>query len=190
MELRESIENYQPFDNDEEEIKSRIIRNMDIYPDVLTRDNDKCHFASSALVLNKERSKALVVYHNVYRSWLTPGGHADGDSDLLHVALKEVEEETGQKATVLDDNIFQLSISPIVGHMKRGKFVKPHEHMDAFYLLEADDSLPLTYIPDESQGVKWIPIEGLLDEDNTVSFMHPVHKRMVKKLIRDGYIKK
>ena len=45
MKLRESIENYQPFDNDEEEIKSRIIRNMDIYPDVLTRDNDKCHFA-------------------------------------------------------------------------------------------------------------------------------------------------
>ena len=190
MKLRESIDNYQPFDKDEEEIKSRIIKYMDLYPDVLTRENEKCHFASSGLVLNKERSKVLMIFHNTYNSWLTPGGHADGDSDLLHVALKEVEEETGQTATVLDDNIFQLSISPIVGHMKRGKYVEPHDHLDAFYLLEADDSIPLVYRPDESQGVKWATIGELLDEENTVPFMHSVHKRMVKKLIKDGYISK
>lgn len=190
MELRDKIERYQPFDADEEKIKSRILSLMNNYPDVLTRDNDKCHFASSGLVLNKERSKILVVHHNIYKSWLTPGGHADGDSDLLRVALKEVQEETGQEATILDPNIFQLSISPIEGHMKRGKFVKSHEHLDAFYLLQADDSIPLVFRPDESQGARWATIDEFLDEDNTVSFMHPVHKRMVKKLIRDGYIYK
>ena len=136
MKLRESIERYQPFDNEEEEIKKNILKYMDKYSDVLTRNNDKCHFTSSGIVLNKERTKVLMVFHNIYNSWIVPGGHADGDSDLLHVALKEVEEETGQKATVLDKNIFQLSISPIEGHMKRGKYVEPHYHLDVLYLLE------------------------------------------------------
>ena len=190
MKLRESIERYQPFDNEEEEIKKNILKYMDKYSDVLTRNNDKCHFTSSGIVLNKERTKVLMVFHNIYNSWIVPGGHADGDSDLLHVALKEVEEETGQKATVLDKNIFQLSISPIEGHMKRGKYVEPHYHLDVLYLLEADDTIPLVYREDESQGVKWATIDESLDEDITVPFMHSVQKRIVDKLIIEGFINK
>ena len=190
MKLRESIERYQPFDKEEEEIKKNILKYMDKYSDVLTRNNDKCHFTSSGIVLNKERTKVLMVFHNIYNSWIVPGGHADGDSDLLHVALKEVEEETGQKATVLDKNIFQLSISPIEGHMKRGKYVEPHYHLDVLYLLEADDTIPLVYREDESQGVKWATIDESLDEDITVPFMHSVQKRIVDKLIREGFINK
>lgn len=190
MKLRESIERYQPFDNEEEEIKKNILKYMDKYSDVLTRNNDKCHFTSSGIVLNKERTKVLMVFHNIYNSWIVPGGHADGDSDLLHVALKEVEEETGQKATVLDKNIFQLSISPIEGHMKRGKYVEPHYHLDVLYLLEADDTIPLVYREDESQGVKWATIDESLDEDITVPFMHSVQKRIVDKLIKEGFINK
>ena len=190
MKLRESIESYQPFDNEEEKIKKNILKYMDKYSDVLTRNNDKCHFTSSGIVLNKERTKVLMVFHNIYNSWIVPGGHADGDSDLLHVALKEVEEETGQKATVLDKNIFQLSISPIEGHMKRGKYVEPHYHLDVLYLLEADDTIPLVYREDESQGVKWATIDESLDEDITVPFMHSVQKRIVDKLIKEGFINK
>lgn len=190
MKLRESIERYQPFDNEEEEIKKNILKYMDKYSDVLTRNNDKCHFTSSGIVLNKERTKVLMVFHNIYNSWIVPGGHADGDGDLLHVALKEVEEETGQKATVLDKNIFQLSISPIEGHMKRGKYVEPHYHLDVLYLLEADDTIPLVYREDESQGVKWATIDESLDEDITVPFMHSVQKRIVDKLIKEGFINK
>lgn len=190
MKLRESIERYQPFDKEEEEIKKNILKYMDKYSDVLTRNNDKCHFTSSGIVLNKERTKVLMVFHNIYNSWIVPGGHADGDSDLLHVALKEVEEETGQKATVLDKNIFQLSISPIEGHMKRGKYVEPHYHLDVLYLLEADDTIPLVYREDESQGVKWATIDESLDEDITVPFMHSVQKRIVEKLIKEGFINK
>ena len=190
MKLRESIERYQPFDNEEEKKKKNILKYMDKYSDVLTRNNDKCHFTSSGIVLNKERTKVLMVFHNIYNSWIVPGGHADGDSDLLHVALKEVEEETGQKATVLDKNIFQLSISPIEGHMKRGKYVEPHYHLDVLYLLEADDTIPLVYREDESQGVKWATIDESLDEDITVPFMHSVQKRIVDKLIIEGFINK
>ena len=188
MKLRESIEMYKPLDAEEEKIKRDILDYMDKYTDVLTRDNKICHFASSGLVLNKERSKVLMVYHNIYKSWLVPGGHADGDADLLHVALKEVEEETNKKAKILDNEIFQLSISPIIGHMKKGKYVDPHNHLDVFYLFETDDENPLIYRPEESSGVKWATIDELLDEENTVPFMHSVHKRMVKKLKQNRYI--
>lgn len=190
MVLKEQIMNYKPINYEEEAIKQYILKWMDNFDDVLTRDNSFGHFASTGIVLNQERDKMLLVYHNIYDSWLAPGGHADGEEDLLSVALREVEEETGQKAKILDDSIFAISASPIVGHMKRGKYVPAHTHLDAFYLLEADDTIPLVYREDESKGVKWEPIERILDEDNIVYFMLPVHKRILEKCAEKQYIKK
>ena len=190
MVLKEQIMNYKPINYEEEAIKQYILKWMDNFDDVLTRDNNFGHFASTGIVLNQERDKMLLVYHNIYDSWLAPGGHADGEEDLLSVALREVEEETGQKAKILDDSIFAISASPIVGHMKRGKYVPAHTHLDAFYLLEADDTIPLVYREDESKGVKWEPIERILDEDNIVYFMLPVHKRILEKCAEKQYIKK
>ena len=74
--------------------------------------------------------------------------------------------------------------------MKRGKYVEPHYHLDVLYLLEADDTIPLVYREDESQGVKWATIDESLDEDITVPFMHSVQKRIVDKLIKEGFINK
>ena len=190
MVLKEQIMNYKPINYEEEAIKQYILKWMDNFDDVLTRDNNFGHFASTGIVLNQERDKMLLVYHNIYDSWLAPGGHADGEEDLLSVALREVEEETGQKAKILDDSIFAISASPIVGHMKRGKYVPAHTHLDVFYLLEADDTIPLVYREDESKGVKWEPIERILDEDNIVYFMLPVHKRVLEKCAEKQYIKK
>lgn len=190
MVLKEQIMNYKPINYEEEAIKQYILKWMDNFDDVLTRDNNFGHFASTGIVLNQERDKMLLVYHNIYDSWLAPGGHADGEEDLLSVALREVEEETGQKAKILDDSIFAISASPIVGHMKRGKYVPAHTHLDVFYLLEADDTIPLVYREDESKGVKWEPIERVLDEDNIVYFMLPVHKRVLEKCAEKQYIKK
>ena len=57
-------------------------------------------------------------------------------------------------------------------------------------IMEADDTIPLVYREDESQGVKWATIDESLDEDITVPFMHSVQKRIVEKLIREGFINK
>lgn len=182
MVLREQIENYKPINEDETAIQKYMLKWMDNFDDVLTRQNEFAHFASSGIVLNQDRTKILLVYHNIYDSWLTPGGHADGEEDLLSVAQREVEEETGQKVKILDDSIFSISASPIVGHWKRGEYVSAHTHLDTFYLFEADDSIPLTYREDESGGVKWEPIERILDKDKIVYFMVPVHERIIEKV--------
>jgi len=126
----------------------------------------------------------LVVYHNIYDAWIFPGGHADGEEDLLNVARREVEEETGLQTKVLDDKIFAISASPIVGHIKRGKYVPSHIHLDVVYLLEADDTEKLTYRSDESKGVKWINLEDAYGAE-IVDFIRPVHKRMIDKLLTD-----
>lgn len=181
MNLREQIENYIPFDEDEEKIKDYLLKWIDTFDDVLTRDNEFGHFASSAFVVNKDREKMLVVYHNIYDAQIFPGGHVDGEDDLLSVAIREVEEETGLKTKVLDNSIFAISASPIAGHIKRGKYVPAHTHLDAVYLLEADDEIPLTFREDESKGVKWISFEEATGED-IVDFIRPVHKRLIKKL--------
>lgn len=181
MTLRKQIENFIPFDEEEEKIKKYLLKWIDTFKDVLTRKNDFGHFASSAFVVNKNRTKMLVVYHNIYDAWIFPGGHADGEEDLLSVAVREVEEETGLKARILDNSIFALSASPIIGHIKKDQYVPAHTHLDVIYLLEADDELPLTFKEDESKGVKWITFEEAIG-NNIVDFIRSVHKRLIKKI--------
>jgi len=181
MSLKEQIEKYQPFDETEERIKEYQLNWINTFDDVLTRENEFGHFASSAFVVNKDRTKMLVVYHNIYDAWIFPGGHADGEENLLSVATREVEEETGLKTKVLDESIFAISASPIAGHVKRGKYVPAHTHLDVVYLLEADDKETLTFREDESKGAKWISFDEALG-DNIVDFIRPVHKRLIKKL--------
>ena len=47
---------------------------------------------SSGLIFNKNLDKILMVHHNIYNTWSWTGGHADGEDDLLKVAIKEAKE--------------------------------------------------------------------------------------------------
>lgn len=186
MSLRDQILEYVPFNEQEEKDKEYFLKFIDTFEDVLTRENVFGHFSSSAFVVNKERTKMVVVYHNINDGWIYPGGHADGEEDLLSVAVREVEEETGLKAKVLDSSIFSIQATAVKGHIKRGKYVSAHNHLDVVYLLEADDTLPLQYREEESQGVKWIPLEEAYNEE-IVDFMRPIHKKLVQKLKSNNY---
>ena len=181
MNLREQIENYIPYNEQEIVDKEYCLKFIDSFDDVLTRDNSFGHFSASAFVVNKDRTKMLVVYHIINDGWIYPGGHADGEKDLLSVAIREIEEETGLKANVLDDNIFSIQAAPTKGHIKRGKYVSSHIHFDVVYLLEADDEIPLIYKEDESKGVKWVLLENAYNEE-MVDFIRPIHKKLIDKL--------
>ena len=95
-ELKQNIENYLPY-NEQEEVDKRImLKYIEDFDDVLTRNNEYGHFTSAAFILNKQRTKILMIYHNIYKSWAWVGGHSDGDSDLLNVAIKEAKESVEQ----------------------------------------------------------------------------------------------
>ena len=183
--LKDKINAYEPFDEQEKSDKEQFLKFIDTFDDVLTRDNIFGHFTASAFVVNKERTKMVVVYHIINDGWMYPGGHADGVDDLLSVAVREVEEETGLKVKVLDSNIFALNSLPVKGHVKRGKYVSAHIHLDCVYLMEADDKLPLVYRIDESKGVKWVDFKDAYDE-SFCDFIRPVHKKLIKKLNNRG----
>ena len=103
-----------------------------------------------------------MIYHNIYQSWAWTGGHADGDCDLLHVAIKEAKEETGLKnVTPVLDDIFGLDVLTVNGHIKRGQYVSSHLHLSIAYLLEADEDDLLIVNEEETSGVKWLPINEL-----------------------------
>lgn len=181
MNLRQEIENYIPFDEQEKKDKEQFLRFIDTFDDVLTRDNIFGHFSASAFLVNKKRNKMVVVYHIINDGWIYPGGHADGDDNLLSVAVREVEEETGLKAKILDENIYAIQSAPVKGHIKSGKYVSSHIHFDVLYLMEADDRIPLKYKENESKGVKWISFEEA-DDKTMCDFIRPIHKKIIEKL--------
>lgn len=181
MNLRQEIENYIPFDEQEKKDKEQFLRFIDTFDDVLTRDNIFGHFSASAFLVNKKRNKMIVVYHIINDGWIYPGGHADGDDNLLSVAVREVEEETGLKAKILDENIYAIQSAPVKGHIKSGKYVSSHIHFDVLYLMEADDKIPLKYKENESKGVKWISFEEA-DDKTMCDFIRPIHKKIIEKL--------
>jgi 8-oxo-dGTP pyrophosphatase MutT (NUDIX family) len=178
----DSINIYNPYNEQEKKDKDIILHCIDIFNNILTRDNEIAHITSSAFVVNKTRDKVLMVHHNIYNSWSWTGGHADGEEDLLAVAIREVKEETGVKniQPVISD-IFSLDILTVIGHIKRGKYVAPHLHLSIAYLVEADVNEILVVKEDENSGVKWIPIE----EVNTYSnepHMQKVYKKLIAKI--------
>lgn len=133
--------------------------------------------------MNREYDKVLMIYHNIYHSWAWTGGHADGEEDLLAVAIREAEEETGVTGIVpIKDGIYSLEILTVDGHEKRGAYVPSHLHLNITYLLEADEEAVLRIKPDENSGVKWFPLEEALKASSEPWMVERVYKKLNEKL--------
>ena len=90
---------------------SELLRLLDKEENLFDRSNLTAHFTASAWVVNKTRDKVLMAYHNLYDSWAWLGGHADGEEDLLKVAIKEVKEESGlERVAPVTEEIFSVEI--------------------------------------------------------------------------------
>ena len=183
-ELRERIVNYIPYDEQEESDKKYILKFIDTFDDVLTRKNIFGHFCSSAFVVNKNRSKVLMIYHNIYNSWSWMGGHADGETDLLSVAIREVKEEAGiSDVRSVSEEIFSLESLTVDGHVKKGRYVSSHLHLNVTYLLEADSEEQVSVKADENSGVAWFTPEEALKKSTEPWFVERVYAKLVEKTI-------
>lgn len=181
-ELRNEIEEYEPYNEQEERDKNNMLKYIDIFNDVLTRQNECAHFTSSSWVVNKERTKVLMIYHNIYQSWAWIGGHNDGEERGLDVAIREVKEETGiEHVKPVSNGLFSVNIVGVNGHVKRGKYVSSHLHLDTCYLLEADESEMLKIKEDENSGVKWVDIDKIIEE-TTEECMKPIYQKLIEKV--------
>lgn len=187
--LKENLEKYIPY-NEQEEVDKKIMLNyINDFEDILTRQNEYGHFTSSAFVLNKERTKILMIYHKIYNSWAWTGGHSDGDSDLLYVAMKETKEETGVKnVSPIFRDIYSIELINVNGHEKKGKYVGSHVHLNVTYLLEVDEKEEIHIKEDENSAVMWIPINNILEVTSENWVRDRVYAKIMDKMKKDGII--
>lgn len=182
MDLKKQIQNYEPYNEQEKIDQEMMLEYIERFADVLSRENKMCHFTASNWIVNQSKTKVLMAYHNIYQSWAWTGGHVDGNSDLLQVALKEAKEETGLKSfKVLQNGIYALQILTVDSHVKHGMFVPAHLHLDCCFLLEADEKDALTIKKDENSAVKWINIREVLEMTSEKN-MRPVYQKLNEKL--------
>lgn len=182
MKLIEQITNYKPVNEQEEKDKKIILDYMQKNADYLTRENEVAHFTTSIWTVNKERTKTLMVYHNIYDSWSWIGGHADGEEDLASVALRELKEETGvEEASLVSEDIFSLEILTVDGHEKKGKYVSGHLHFNITYLAEANENQKLLINEGENKGVKWFAFEEALKASSEPWMVERVYKKLIHK---------
>lgn len=151
---------YIPQDAREAEEKDVILTYARQFPDtVLLRENRIAHITSSAFIVNAAGDKMLMAHHVQRGVWAWPGGHADGDADLMRVAQREAEEETGILGLhPLMQGIASLDVLHVHGHMKHGRWVNAHLHFSAAYLFVADENAPLSICPGENLAVAWLPV--------------------------------
>lgn len=170
--LKALLRSCSPQNPQEKEDLQVMLQACELHPDVLSRSCEDGHFTASAWICDREHKRVLLVYHRIFDSWAWTGGHADGDPDLLRVALREAEEETGlRQFRVLNTDVLSggkgdekppisLEILKVKAHRRRGLFVPAHLHYNLTWLLEADATTPLRIKEDENSGVAWF----LLDE--------------------------
>ncbi len=145
-------------------------------PTCFERSHVAGHVTGSAWILNPARTKALLVHHKKLDMWIQAGGHADGDADILHVARKEVNEETGipleYLKTLNDGAIFDVDCHIFPAKKEE----QAHIYYDIRFLFEADESLKI-FVNKESHDVRWFTFDEILrltPEGNSV-------RRMVQK---------
>ena len=134
----------------------RAITFVEEHEDIFYRELWPAHVTGSAWVVSPDRSRVLMMHHRKHGQWFQPGGHADGDADILRVALRETAEETGMEpgqVRLLSTEVFDVNIHsiPAIGDEPL------HEHIDVRFLVEIDDSLE---VPgnDESHEVIWVEL--------------------------------
>ena len=148
MELAAQIRAFRPWNQQEERDQAELLRRLTSGEELYTWNNASAHLTASAWVVSQDRRQVLMAYHNLYGSWAWLGGHADGERDLLAVALREVREESGlSNLRPVTSDIYSLEILPVSGHEKKGLYIPSHLHLNVTYLLEADPAEPVRQKP-------------------------------------------
>ena len=181
--LIEKIERFVPFNEQEERDRALILSFIRENENAFLRENKTAHMTASAWIVNRDLTKVLMCYHNIYDSWSWTGGHADGETELLNTALREAGEETGvREIKPVSEDIFSLEILTVDGHEKRGEYVSSHLHMNVTYLLEADEREALTVCEGENSAVGWFTLEDALKASTEPWFVKRIYSKLNEKL--------
>lgn len=161
------LRSHRAADAHEAAMLARIVRFVETREACFQRSLLEGHVTASAWVVDRERRHALLTHHAKLDKWLQMGGHCDGDADVLRVALREVEEESGltDVKPLLEGAVFDVDAHDIPARRAE----PAHVHYDVRFLFEADREAPLR-LSDESHDLRWVAYEEipLLNTDESV----------------------
>lgn len=146
------LHHYQPVAPEEKVYKEQIVQFITHHPDCFERSLEIGHITASSWLLDKAGTHALLTHHAKLNAWFQLGGHCDGDSDVLRVALKEAQEESGIMDIVpVHRDIFDIDIHLIPANTRE----RAHYHYDIRFLLHVtsdQDVVPSA----ESKALSWV----------------------------------
>ena len=180
--LETALRNYKAWNEQEERDRDVMLRILDTMPDCFDRSNETAHFSASSWIINGDGTKVLMAYHNLYQAWAWTGGHADGEGDLLAVALREAQEESGVHAWPVTEDIYSVEILTVDGHEKRGRYVPSHLHLNVTYLLQADEKEAIRSKADENAAVRWFTLNDAIKNCTEEWMVRRVYGKLNEKL--------
>lgn len=140
-------------------------------PQCFERATIEGHITGSAWVVDDRRTHTLLTHHRKLNKWLQLGGHADGEPDILKVALTEAREESGiDDVRSLYPFIFDLDVHVIPARTNEPE----HLHYDVRYAILAGNTNHV--VGEESHDLAWVPVSQLHDYTTEESMLRMAHK--------------
>jgi len=156
--IKVEINSYHPRNKKEVLCKAEFLRIVDT-GNYLKENNPCCHFVVDAFVINRERSKVLLIDHKLSGLSISPGGHLEKGESLLEGAMRELKEETGLSPVILNKNsIYDIQIGYVPASMSFKRNETPHLHYHICYAFEASESDELTFDDDGVSDVRWFSL--------------------------------
>ncbi|MFC4527415.1 NUDIX hydrolase [Dyella halodurans] len=141
-------------------------------PHAFERTSLDAHFTGSAWLVSADGARVLLTHHRKLGRWLQLGGHADGDTELARVALREAEEESG-----LDDLSVQPEPFDLDRHRIPARGDEPeHWHYDVRFVVRAGANEQFV-LSEESHALAWRSIDEIADDPTSDASL----RRMARK---------
>ena len=188
--LRDTLQAYRSAFPNEAGMVERIDSLAANHADCFERACRPGHLTASAWVVSHDGKRHLLMHHRKLNKWLQPGGHADGDPDLVSVALKEVAEETGLEGLDVvagPDGLLPLDVDVHAIPARfdaQGRLTEDaHDHHDVRYLVQstADDAIQANH---ESNDLRWCEpaeVRRLTNEPSVVRLLEKAQRRLQER---------
>jgi 8-oxo-dGTP pyrophosphatase MutT (NUDIX family) len=132
------------------------------------------HFTGSAWLIDAAGRRILLTHHRKLNRWLQLGGHADGDSDLAAVALREAGEESGLNGLTVEPEIFDLD-----RHVIPARGGDPeHFHYDVRFVVRANGGGEYV-VSDESHALAWRDIASIVADPSADESLRRMARRWI-----------
>lgn len=161
------------------------------HPNIMMPNCEVGHVTGSALIVDNQR-RCLLHYHKKLNRWLQVGGHAEYETDVAKVAMREAQEETGLSDLYhfpIADNPFPIDFDV---HTIPATDTRPeHVHLDFRYMLITRHPEALNPPEGESKEFVWATFDDVLNpsDPDDDKLLDSALKRLIRKCkSRYGYL--